>query len=325
LVDIQYDYGDPSRGLNLIGQYGFKQAIESLGHQVIPFYYDDDLAGSSDLQTRLLEAADREKPELIVFCLFRDQFKPETLRVLSAKYRTLNWFGDDTWRFDSFSSQYGPCFTYAVTTDKFSVSRYHEIGVKNVILSQWAAIDTQGESEWTGQYDYDVTFIGQHHPYREWFTSQLRRRGIRIECFGRGWANGPLSGPDMNRLFARSKISLNLGNSTSYDVRYLLSHPKALAYAVRSKKDRSQIKARNFEIPFFGGFQVTEYVPSIEDYLIPGHEVVCYRDLEEAELVIRYYLNHETERETLRRRSHQRAISEHGYSHRWEQIFKALV
>jgi spore maturation protein CgeB len=34
----------------------------------------------------------------------------------------------------------------------------------------------------------------------------------------------------------------------------------------RSQKNAPQIKARNFEIPFFYGFQLTDYVSSIEDY-----------------------------------------------------------
>lgn len=323
-VDIQYDYGDPKRGPNLIGD-GFKRAIEALGHSVVPFYYDDDLTGSPALQKRLLDAADHERPDLITFCLFRDQFKTETLKQLSSRYRTINWFGDDTWRFDGFSSVFGPCFTDVVTTDQFSIQKYRALGVKNVHYSQWAAIDTEGKSVWDGKYDFDVTFVGQFHPFRDWFCSQLRKRGLAVECFGRGWKNGPVSAVEMNRIFATSKISLNLSNSVSFDARYLMTHPRALAYALKSKKNRSQIKARNFEIPFFGGFQLTEYVPGLEAHLEIGTELVCYKDVDDAELLARHYLENDSEREKIREAGYVSAIQRHGYIHRWEQILGAMA
>jgi spore maturation protein CgeB len=56
-VDLQYDYGIKSRGLNLIGQDGFKKSMEQLGHDVVPFYYDEYLSGGSALQKALLDTA----------------------------------------------------------------------------------------------------------------------------------------------------------------------------------------------------------------------------------------------------------------------------
>ena len=46
----------------------------------------------------------------------------------------------------------------------------------------------------------------------------------------------------------------------------------------------------NFEIPYYGGFQLTNYVPSLEMYLNIGQEVICYNDIDELELLINYYL-----------------------------------
>lgn len=323
-VDLEFDYGDASRGPNIIGRDGFQKAMHSLGHEVIPFYYDHDLQGSSALQTRLIDKAKEHKPELIVFCLFRDQFKVETLRELGKIAPTLNWFGDDTWRFDSFSSVFAPAFDFVVTTDKFSLPRYHKLGVKNVIVSQWAAIDTHARSSFEGRYHHDVSFVGQHHPYRAWIVNELKKRGLRVEGFGRGWASGPLNSERMNHLFRHSKINLNIGNSTSLDIGYLVSHPKAALLALRSRKNRSQIKARNFEIPFFGGFQLTDYVPGIEDYFEIGREIACYRDIDDAELQIRYFLDREDERERIRVAGANRAAND-GYSERWRKVLSTVA
>lgn len=323
LVDLQYDYGDAKRGVNTIGEFGFHQALLALGHKVETFYYDDDLGGSPELQARLLRRAEEVRPELIVFCLFRDQFKRETLLKLRDIAPTLNWFGDDTWRFESFSAKYADVFTHIVTTDKFSVSAYRTLGAKSVITSQWAAIDRHEKPRFAGEYQFDVSFVGQFHPYRAWVTGELAKRGLKVACFGHGWPGGSLSSEKMNSLFRHSRINLNIGNSTSLDLGYLTSHWKAIPLALKSRKTRSQIKARNFEIPFFGGFQLTDYVPGIEDYFDIGRELVCYRDIDDAELQIRYFLENESAREAIRLAGEKRASNE-GYTERWRKILNQV-
>lgn len=322
-VDLEYDYGIKSRGINIIGQDGFKKSFETLGHDVVVFYFDDYLSNTSSLQNDLKVFADETQPDLIFFSLFQDQFNFDTLDYLKSKYTTLNWFGDDQWRFDDFTSHYANHFSYCITTDKFSIPKYYALGQNNVIYSQWAAIDSHAIPEFKG-YKYDVSFVGGFHPYRKWFVDTLQKRGINIIAFGNGWENGPLNANEMNKLFANSKINLNIGNSNSFDVRYLLSHWRILLMHFRSTKNASQIKARNFEIPYFSGFQLTDYAPTIENYFDIGKEIVCYKDIDEAELLIRYYLNNEEEREYIKKASHIKAIEKHGYIHRLQNVLEQI-
>lgn len=322
-VDLEYDYGIKARGQNVIGHDGFKHSFEILGHTVIMFYYDEYLNNTLSLQNALISFADKIQPDLIFFCLFRDQFDIETLDYLKTRYKTINWFGDDTWRFDSFTSKYAKHFTYCITTDKFSIFKYKQLGQNNVLYSQWAAINTHKIPTFD-EYKYDVTFVGGFHPYRKWFIETLKKRGLNVEAFGNGWDNGPLSADEMNELFISSKINLNIGNSNSFDVRYLLSHWKSIPLLFRSQKNAAQIKARNFEIPYFGGFQLTDYVPTIEDYFDIGQEIVCYRDVDEAELLIRYYLENEDERERIKNAAHCKALKEHGYINRLKEVLEQI-
>jgi spore maturation protein CgeB len=323
-VDLQYDYGIKERGLNIIGNDGFKKSFEELGHTVVMFYYDDFLSNPQPMQEKLKDFTDKENPDLIFFSLYQDQFHIETLEYLKSKYTTINWFGDDQWRFDDFTYKYATHFTYCITTDKYAIPKYKKLGQNNIIYSQWAAINTHEIPTFT-KYKYDVTFVGGFHPYRKWFIDTLKKRGINIEAFGNGWDNGALSPDDMNQLFISSKINLNMGNSNSFDIRYLLNYWKAIPLLFRSKKNASQIKARNFEIPYFGGFQLTDYVPSIENYFDIGKEIICYKDVDEAELLIRYYLENEEEREKARQQAHNRAIREHGYIHRLQQVLEQII
>ena len=322
-VDLQYDYGIKARGKNIIGEDGFKKSFEELNHEVVMFYYDDYLQDTKPMQQKLKDFADDIKPDLIFFSLFQNQFEVETLDYLKSRYKTINWFGDDQWRFDNFTCNYANHFTYCITTDKFSIPKYKNLGQYNVIYSQWAAIDSHQMPKFEG-YKYDVSFVGGFHPYRKWFINTLQKRGLKVEAFGNAWKNGPLTAEEMNQLFMNSKINLNIGNSNSFDIRYLLSYWKAIPLLFRSKKNASQIKARNFEIPYFGGFQLTDYSPSIENYFDIGKEIVCYKDVDEAELLIRYYLENEEERETIKNSAHQKSTNKHGYIHRLQSVLEQI-
>lgn len=321
-VDIEYDYGIPERGINTIGQLGFLASLKKLGHEVVPFYYDKFLNDLPKLQTELLKKADEVKPDLIFFIIFRDHFYPETLKILKSKYTTVNWFGDDTWRFVSFTSNYARFFTYCITTDKFSVPNYHKLGVHNVLRAQWAAIDCEFTP--AKEYQYDISFVGGFNHYRNWFVKQLSKMGFKVECFGHGWKNGSVSNEKMIKIFSSSRINLNLSNSASFDLRYLISHPKNLIHSLHTKKQASQMKARNFEINYFNGFQLADYVPGIEDYYDIGKELACYGNVEEAALLIEFYLSNEEEREKVKAAGHLKAANRYTYTSQLRDVLAQI-
>ncbi len=322
-VDIEHDYGDPSRGPNTIGQLGFLASLKKLGHEVVPFYYDKYFGDLPRLQSDLLKKADEVRPDLVFFIIFKDHFDPGTLDALMAKCTTVNWFGDDTWRFDSFTKKYAHHFTYSVTTDKFAVPKYHRIGCKNVLRAQWAAIDHPFTP--ATQYKYDVTFVGGFNQYRSWFVKQLAKLGRKVECFGHGWQNGSVSNEKMIEIFSSSKINLNLSNSASFDFRYLMSNPKNLVHSFYTKKQASQIKARNFEINYFKGFQLADYVAGIEDYYLIGKELACYGSVEEAALLIGHYLENNHEREIIRELGHVAARDRYTYTAQLREVLAQVL
>ncbi len=258
------------------------------------------------------------------FILFGDQFYPETLSKLSKCAITVNWFGDDQWRFENFTTKYAPLFKWSVTTDPFALKKYQKLGIKNVHLSQWAAIDDQPAIPEETRYKFDVSFVGGSNSTRRWFVDTLKKRGLNVEAFGFNWPNGTLTHQQMIETFRSSKINLNLSNSVSWDIRYLLHHWKNPIVAWRSPKTSSQMKARNFEIPYYGGFQLAEFVPGLDFYFNIGQEIACYKDIDEAELLIRYYLENEELREEQKKKSLSRARHHHTYFHRHKEFFEKL-
>jgi len=324
-VDYNFHYGQKELGLNYIAIDGFIASFLALGHEVIPFFYDDLVNETELLHKRLVNFCEKENPDLIFFILAQDLFKKEVLKQLSENYTTVNFFGDDHWRFESFTKKLAHSFTFCITTDLLSEKKYNDIGVDNVIVSQWAALDITDDSIVDKEYKYDISFVGGKSPYRDWFVSYLRDKGLRVECFGVGWPAGPVSINNMARIFSETKINLNISNSRSYDLRFLCDKPFSFFRQLRSSKASSQIKARNFEIPALNGFQLSEYVPFLNRYLNIGKEIVCFNNIEESVDLIQYYLKNDIEREAIKSASHHRVVNENLYINRVKDILEQIV
>ena len=323
-VFMRYDYGIKSRGDS--GEYKVTYpALKQITNEIYPFWYDEYLTKKDELQKRVIQFIDEINPDIIFFILMRDELSFKTLDYLKDKYITINWFCDDQWRFESFTKYYAPHFTYSVTTDKFALKKYRNIGYKNVILSQWASFGFTEDIDFEAiKYKYNVSFVGGISGYRKWLINKLEKAGMKVECFGAGWENGRVTFEKMGEIFKISKINLNISNSVNYDVRYIFSSLRSIKEFLRSKKRVEQIKARNFEIPAFGGFQLTNYVPCLEDYFDIGGEVAVYISFDDLILRISYYLNNEEERKKIMINGYKSVMNEPTYLHRLKKIFKEL-
>ena len=324
-VVLEWGYGIPARGPSL-EKLCFCDNLKKLVTNLEILWVDDYLKNTVELQRILKEKAQEVNPDLIFFIPYTDQFSLETLDFLKQRWNTYCWFGDDQWRFENFSSVMAPHFTFVSTTDEWSIPKYRKIGI-DPILTQWAA---QAHSENIGplnaneQYEYDVSFVGGRDVYRAWFIDQLAKQGIHVECFGHGWPNGMVTFERMEQIFRKSRINLNISNSTGENAKFALSSFRHFRVYLRGQKNAEQIKARNFEIPLAGGFQLSNYVLGLEKYLTIGPEIAVYVTVDDCVRQIHYYLEQEELRNSIVTKSHQRALTEHTYLARMEQILTQI-
>jgi spore maturation protein CgeB len=312
-LSYQFEFGKPENGKAFNYKAWYENFLK-LGYEIEPIFYDSH--SKEELQSLIIEKANKIKPDMIFFILQKNQIENQTLEKLKdTGFFSVNFFGDDQWRFDNFSSRYANYFNACITTDKFSIDKYKDIDQNNVIYSQWGSPYSDVKYK-DIKYKYDVSFVGGISAYRKWFVSELQKRNIKVHCFGDGWTNGRVTDEEIEQIFVSSKINLNISNSISYDARYLFSSVRNFASTVKSvlvgeSKNSSQTKARNFEIPNLGGFQLTDYVPTLDDYYHIGKEIVCYNGIDESEKLIYYYLKHEDERENIKSAGVEKARSEH--------------
>lgn len=324
IVSLQYDYGQRSRGI-ASEKIWFHDTFQRLVGRVEAFWYDDFIKDARPLQSQLLEAADKLKPDLIFFLPYTDQFDIETLEQLKKKYVTVCWFGDDQWRFPYYTKRLAPHFSRVITTDPMRIPDYRDLGLEP-ILSDWAGErrDAVIGGLDTVDHQYDVSFIGGRNDVRSWFIRRLEQRGINVHCFGAGWPAGRLDFEQMKAVFLRSRINLNLSNSVPKDVSFIFSRPRNFARWLISKKQTEQVKARNFEIPLAGGFQLSQYAVGLERHWEIGREIAIYNTPDECASQIYYYLSNAKERDRMTAAAHERAVREHTFDVRLSNILSEI-
>jgi spore maturation protein CgeB len=343
-IGLHHDYGDPRRGLcyeyvNLLGSMTHMEGIH------VDFFAVDDFLrteGRSGMNRKLIERVAEQKPHICFFVLVTDEVSMETIRTITegSGAKTLNWFCDDHWRFETFSKFWAPQFHWVVTTDRDAVERYHSIGVRNVIRSQWGFSQHLVIPRATSQ-DVDVSFVGQVHSKRKQSIARLSQAGIDVQCWGKGWIHGRIGQEEMFRLFGRSKINLNFTASSNTlgmksIAKVFLNRRADNTFHVNSLSsmanhavslfagNRPQIKARNFEIPGHGGFLLTSEADGLEEYFTIGKEIVCFKSFDDLVDKIRFYLANEKQREDIRTAGQQRTLSEHSYTSRIREILHSI-
>ncbi len=322
---MEHDYGDPSRGPSF-EETNFKSSLVGMGHEVV--HYDfltrAKAIGRRGMRDEIVATAAATRPDVVLFFLFADELSPETLREVGRRggAPTVNWFADDHWRFEHFTRHMAPSLDWAVTTDADALPRYHAIGQRNVILSQWAC-NRYAYGPTDGPLEHGVTFVGQPHADRPQVIQYIRDAGFEVECWGHGWPAGRLSAEEMVRVFGTSAVNLNLANSGLPPNTLRVRVGRLLGRGPRGPLP-SQIKGRTFEVPGCRGFELTERVPHLERYFEIGREIAVYDDLEGLIEQLRYWLANPEERAAVADAAYIRVLAEHTYDHRFARIFERI-
>ncbi len=343
-VASKFDYGKVERGFSF-EHFNFFETFFRTGNDIIYFDFKSIMKkiGKKAMNSLLERTAFKEQPDIVFTFLTEYELEPETIQNLSksGSFSTINWFADDHWRYDNYSRYFAPFFNWVITTDEVAYGKYLHNNQRNVILSQWACNQFVYQKK-VMDYKYDISFIGQAHGSRSKLINKIRGHNFDVTTRGSGWEGDRISQSEMVDFFNQSRINLNFSNSsvvlpqnwlTTFDKFFLYrNHFKGIWRKIRSLNGQkspfysssSQIKGRNFEIPGCGGFLLTNYINNIEQYYEEDKEIVCFRNEKELIAKIDYYLNHETERETIAKKGWEKTLTNHTYIHRFNDVFRTI-
>ena len=272
---------------------------------IIRYYYRKRFkeSGICKVQNEIIDIVMKEKPDFVFWPTSMYEIQEDTLLQIHKNGATIiAWFSDDHCRFDSYSKYLMPFIDYSITTDPVSYKKYKALGA-GCILSQWAA-NHRSYKKIDCKKQYEVSFIGRNISSRSRFIQKLENSGVHVDTFGDGFG-GIINFEKMISIINSSKINLNFSGS------YVTTEIK-------------QIKGRIFEIPMCGSFCLTEYVTGLENFFEIDKEIVCFNTIDEAAHKIKYYLEHDNERETIARASWMRAKSHHTWNKRMDEIFQII-
>jgi spore maturation protein CgeB len=147
------------------------------------------------------------------------------------------------------------------------------------------------------QKDIPVSFVGGAYGPRVKFIERLKKAGIPIHCFGRGWGTRVVSQPEMVEIFNRSLLNLGYGG-------------------VGMSEQITCLKGRDFEVPMTGNLYLTTYDAELTRMYDIGREIACYRSEWDCVEQIRYYLERPEEARLMGYAARERSIQQHTWTRR---------
>ncbi|MFL5589093.1 MAG: glycosyltransferase [Ktedonobacteraceae bacterium] len=164
---------------------------------------------------------------------------------------------------------------------------------------------------------FDMTFIGSFHPSHSGRVALLEALCLRFPQI-KIWApsiaylapnspiracyEGPAWGRTMYRILARSKITLN-------------NHGDFAPYANNG---------RLYEATGMGTLLMTDWKENLHELFEPGKEVVAYRSSHECAELVRYYLEHDNEREAIAHAGQERTLRAHTEYQRAQELLEIV-
>jgi len=163
-------------------------------------------------------------------------------------------------------------------------------------------------------YKCDLSFAGAGYYNRIKMLKGLTDYNLKI--WGVNWnelellphvveGNKGFDTEEYMKIVAGSKINLNLHSSVIHE---------------GVDPDADAINPRVFEIASAGGFQLCDPCKGLEDLFDTQNEIPTYTDLKTLRDKIDYFLKHEEERQQIAQNAQKRALKEHTYEHRANQM-----
>ena len=257
-----------------------------LGHQVI--FYEIDAPKRNDF----IDLVDKFDPHLIYCCLTGNTqlFPNEPLEEIKqitnqGRIKTFNWFCDDTWRFESFSSHFCKNFTVCSTPEFSHLEKYKKIGYDNIILGLWHC--NKDLSIISNSKSKSIGFCGGVTKDRSDRVNLLTQKGYTLNIF---------SGCCYEEMFY--KYSQNLVGM-NFSINY------------NDPQKKTQMKLRPMEIVNSASLLVTEYTNGIENLFEIDEEIVCFSSDDEMIDKVDFYLRNPDKAFGIIQKSYSRFLRDH--------------
>lgn len=271
----------------------------------------------------VLAKAETFEPDLVL-CMAQAPLSRQALKKLAKDdVTTAMWFMEDHKLFTYWKA-------FAPYYDFFAVIQ------KGQLLEDLAALDTNGlylplaalpslhtqlqlDSVERHRFGADLSFMGAGYPNRRLAFRQLTSYDFKI--WGTEWDNEPLLAPhlqlagsrispeDCVKIYNATKINLNLHSSVN---------------STQLVSGGDFVNPRTFELAACAAFQLVDERTLLPE-LFSEAELTTFGSMEELLDLIPLYLQDEDRRTSMARLAQKRALSEHTYQNRMQQLIEFIA
>ena len=153
-------------------------------------------------------------------------------------------------------------------------------------------------------FRYDVSFVGTAYGNRISTVHYLKRRGVEVAAFGRGWPGGYVPPDKFQEIYCASRLNLNFD-----DIGY--THYQCG-------------KLRDFEVPMCGGLMLGTHNVHLQNYFELDREIFTFRNPRECLAQIKRLLADEKLCARARRQARARALKDHTWEVRIRQLLQVI-
>jgi spore maturation protein CgeB len=326
---------------------GLRDAFEELGHQ---FYW---LTSAENFGARL----DEVLPDILLAS--QSQLNPKNLAAITVHRKRgmrvvmrVDSFFDRDPIVKEILTKEDPADIYYGEVEPPHMDHFEKVtGKKYVVIANAAHHKLHFPGKFSKKYECDIVFLGAWLPKKKEAFEKILfplRKKYKVRLYGPGWTmkDNFLRGAG---LLSR-KLGLDALNRFISDVRMTVpaeeerdlytSAKICLNLHERGPEANVLLNERTFKIPACGGFEICDFVPPLRRYFTEKEVVMAVPPAGWSETVgaddnvsewaddwfdkIDYYLKHDAERKKIQEAGTKRALRDHTYKNRVEQMFKLL-
>lgn len=250
---------------------------------------------------------------IIFFCEAIFYFDIKFLEKLHKKYNIIQYHSDVEEKFEQFYVYISQFADLILVAEKNEVLRYLPYNFNTINFSISFDIKSYNNNE---EKNIDVLFIGNlNRPNRANLINYLQRNNIDIQIYGIGSKNGPIVEKEMYLLYKKSKITLNLTNTSLIK----LFFNKEL----KIRNLLKQGKGRYLEAMMNDCLVISNYAYDLEE-AFENNLIIRADSFEEIENKIKYYLSNNNERETITKKAKNFIINNYSHELNMEKLLKQI-
>lgn len=256
------------------------------------------------LPGRLESAFKRHRPDLVL--VFKGgRLSPEVIDPLRARHRArwVNWFPDSPHQME-LSLRIGRAYDRCFIFDTSMVERHRALGRRADYLAEGFDPDYHRPLPDPGRPRDEIAFVGTNEPYRARALEAVTDLGLMVR--GPGWPRGPVYGNDFVRAFSNADVALN--------IHQFFGEPAAAGrYGTGANR-------RVFELAGIGTAQICDAKADIARNFEEGSEIAVFRSSAELRTRALELLAAPAERIAMAERARNRALREHTWRHRLDEL-----